>query len=104
MSPPAKSPKKSATCSKPTELMWWSPETAVAPDSEKPYYGITNRLEEAIEGAYQPNQFFNSAAPESHYETTGPEIRGGYRRSSNPRKSSVRGPVVRMTGTVAISP
>lgn len=49
-------------------------ETAVAPDSENSYYGITNRLEEAIEGAYQPNQFFNSAAPESHYETTGPEI------------------------------
>jgi cystathionine beta-synthase len=49
-------------------------ETAVAPDSENSYYGITNRLEEAIDGAYQPNQFFNSAAPESHYETTGPEI------------------------------
>ena len=49
-------------------------ETAVAPDSENSYYGITNRLEEAIDGAYQPNQFFNAAAPESHYETTGPEI------------------------------
>ena len=49
-------------------------ESAVAPDSPNSYYGITNQLEETIEGAYQPNQFFNSAAPESHYETTGPEI------------------------------
>lgn len=49
-------------------------ETAVAPDSPNSYYGITNQLEETIDGAYQPNQFFNSAAPESHYETTGPEI------------------------------
>lgn len=49
-------------------------ESSVAPDSPNSYYGITNQLEEAIDGAYQPNQFFNSAAPESHYESTGPEI------------------------------
>src|SRR5699024_10305197 len=49
-------------------------ETAVPPESENSYYGITNQLEETIQGAYQPNQFFNSAAPESHYESTGPEI------------------------------
>ena len=49
-------------------------ETSVAPESPNSYYGIANKLEEAIDGAYQPNQFFNSAAPESHYETTGPEI------------------------------
>ncbi|WHS36135.1 pyridoxal-phosphate dependent enzyme [Auritidibacter ignavus] len=49
-------------------------QSAVAPDSEESYYGIANRLEESIPGAYQPNQFFNPAAPESHYETTGPEI------------------------------
>lgn len=49
-------------------------ESSVAPDSPNSYYGITNQLEESIDGAYQPNQFFNSAAPESHYESTGPEI------------------------------
>lgn len=49
-------------------------ETSVAPESPNSYYGITNQLEETIQGAYQPNQFFNSAAPESHYESTGPEI------------------------------
>lgn len=49
-------------------------ESSVAPDSANSYYGISDRLEQSIDGAYQPNQFFNAAAPESHYETTGPEI------------------------------
>ena len=48
--------------------------TSVAPESEESYYGVANRLERDIPGAYQPNQFFNPAAPASHYETTGPEI------------------------------
>ena len=48
--------------------------TAVDPASEESYYGVANRLEQEIPGAYQPNQFFNPAAPDSHYETTGPEI------------------------------
>ncbi len=49
-------------------------QTAVPPESEESYYGVSNRLERDIPGAYQPNQFFNPAAPASHYETTGPEI------------------------------
>ncbi|HIW46601.1 MAG TPA: pyridoxal-phosphate dependent enzyme [Candidatus Yaniella excrementigallinarum] len=49
-------------------------ESSVAPESSNSYYGISDRLEQSIDGAYQPNQFFNAAAPESHYETTGPEI------------------------------
>ncbi len=48
--------------------------TSVAPESEESYYGVADRLERDIPGAYQPNQFFNPAAPASHYETTGPEI------------------------------
>jgi cystathionine beta-synthase len=49
-------------------------KTSVAPESEESYYGVANRLEQDIPGAYQPNQFFNPSAPQSHYETTGPEI------------------------------
>ncbi|MGO1181770.1 MAG: pyridoxal-phosphate dependent enzyme [Micrococcaceae bacterium] len=49
-------------------------KTSVSPDSPDSYYGVANRLEADIEGAYQPNQFFNPAAPQSHFESTGPEI------------------------------
>ena len=49
-------------------------KTSVAPESDESYYGVANRLERDIPGAYQPNQFFNPSAPQSHYETTGPEI------------------------------
>ncbi len=48
--------------------------TSVAPDSPESYYGVADRLTEEIEGAYQPNQFFNPAAPAAHEATTGPEI------------------------------
>ena len=48
--------------------------TSVAPDSPESYYGVANRLVEEIEGAYQPNQFFNPAAPAAHEASTGPEI------------------------------
>ncbi|GER21535.1 cystathionine beta-synthase [Zafaria cholistanensis] len=48
--------------------------TAVAPDSPESYYGVSDRLVTEIPGAYKPDQFSNPAAPESHYESTGPEI------------------------------
>lgn len=45
-------------------------------DAESPlsYYGISDQLAREIEGGYKPDQFSNPAAPDSHYETTGPEI------------------------------
>lgn len=48
--------------------------TAVAPDSPESYYGVSDRLVREVDGAYKPDQFSNPAAPESHFETTGPEI------------------------------
>jgi cystathionine beta-synthase len=48
--------------------------TDVAPDNPRSYYRVADRLTEEIPGAFQPNQYANPANPESHYETTGPEI------------------------------
>jgi len=48
--------------------------TEVAPDSPQSYYSVANRLTEEIPGAFQPNQYFNQANPQAHYESTGPEI------------------------------
>ncbi|MGP9725587.1 pyridoxal-phosphate dependent enzyme [Glutamicibacter sp. 287] len=48
--------------------------TAVAPESPESYYGVSDRLVREIEGAYKPDQFSNPGAPESHFESTGPEI------------------------------
>ena len=48
--------------------------TAVEPDSPQSYYRVADRLTEEIEGAFQPNQYFNPANPEAHYQSTGPEL------------------------------
>jgi cystathionine beta-synthase len=48
--------------------------TAVDPDSPQSYYRVADRLAEEIEGAFQPNQYFNAANPAVHYASTGPEI------------------------------
>jgi cystathionine beta-synthase len=48
--------------------------TAVEPDSPQSYYRVADRLTEEIDGAFQPNQYFNSANPEAHFRSTGPEL------------------------------
>lgn len=48
--------------------------TAVAPDSPQSYYGVSDRIAAQTPGAYKPDQFANPLGPQSHYETTGPEI------------------------------
>ena len=48
--------------------------TAVAPDSPESYYRVADRLAAEIPGAFQPNQYHNPVNPQTHYETTGPEI------------------------------
>ena len=48
--------------------------TEVPPDSPESYYRVADRLTEEIPGAFQPNQYRNTANPEAHYLTTGPEL------------------------------
>ncbi len=48
--------------------------TEFGPGHPESYYGVADRLAEDIEGAFQPNQYFNMANPQAHYQTTGPEI------------------------------
>ena len=48
--------------------------TDVAPDSPQSYYRVADRLTAEIPGAFQPNQYANPANPQTHYETTGPEL------------------------------
>jgi cystathionine beta-synthase len=48
--------------------------TAVPRESPESYYSVANRLATEIAGAYQPNQYFNQVNPQTHEETTGPEI------------------------------
>ncbi|HSH12975.1 MAG TPA: cysteine synthase family protein, partial [Desulfurivibrionaceae bacterium] len=46
--------------------------TNVEADDPESYYKVAERLRD--EGAYLPYQYYNQANPESHLETTGPEI------------------------------
>ncbi|GGK14746.1 cystathionine beta-synthase [Pilimelia terevasa] len=48
--------------------------TAVAPEDPRSYYQVSDRLAREIPDAWKPNQYANPANPQSHYETTGPEI------------------------------
>jgi len=48
--------------------------TAVPPDHPDSYYSVSDRLARELPGAWKPDQYSNPAGPQSHYETTGPEI------------------------------
>lgn len=48
--------------------------TAVPPDSEESYYSVAKRIVETTPNAILANQYFNEMNPQTHYETTGPEI------------------------------
>ncbi len=47
---------------------------AVAPEDPQSYYSTAERLLAETPGAFSPNQYHNPVNPQSHYETTGPEI------------------------------
>jgi cystathionine beta-synthase len=48
--------------------------TNVAPESPESYYSVAARLARDIPGAFKPDQYWNSANPDAHERTTGPEI------------------------------
>jgi cystathionine beta-synthase len=48
--------------------------TDVAPDDERSYYRVSDRLARETPGAWKPDQYANEANPQAHYDTTGPEI------------------------------
>ncbi|WP_407107957.1 cystathionine beta-synthase [Rhodococcus aetherivorans] len=48
--------------------------TAVPPEHPDSYYSVSDRLARELPGGWKPDQYSNPAGPESHYETTGPEI------------------------------
>ncbi|CCG04853.1 cystathionine beta-synthase [Blastococcus saxobsidens] len=48
--------------------------TAVDPADPRSYYSVSDRLTREIPGAWKPDQYSNPSNPQSHYETTGPEI------------------------------
>ena len=48
--------------------------TAVSPEDPRSYYQVSNKLTQEIEGAFKPDQYSNSANPDAHLKTTGPEI------------------------------
>ncbi len=48
--------------------------TAVEPDDPRSYYSVAKRIVEETPNAVLANQYHNPANPQSHYETTAPEI------------------------------
>src|SRR4051794_6453409 len=48
--------------------------TNVEPEAPESYYSVSDRLAREIPGAFKPDQYSNPANPQTHYETTGPEI------------------------------
>ncbi|HXE71689.1 MAG TPA: cystathionine beta-synthase [Candidatus Nitrosotenuis sp.] len=48
--------------------------TNVPKESPESYYSVADRLTREIPNAFQPNQYANPVNPQTHYETTGPEI------------------------------
>ncbi|HJZ60633.1 MAG TPA: cystathionine beta-synthase [Miltoncostaeaceae bacterium] len=48
--------------------------TNVEPEDPRSYYSVSKRLTEETPGAFNPNQYSNTANPAAHYAHTGPEI------------------------------
>lgn len=57
-------------------LRAYGAEVTVCPATDGPgnYHERAEALHEEIKGSFMPNQYFNTANPEAHYRTLGPEI------------------------------
>lgn len=48
--------------------------TAVEAHDPRSYYSVSDRLASELPNAFKPDQYHNDANPQTHYETTGPEL------------------------------
>jgi cystathionine beta-synthase len=48
--------------------------TNVEADDPRSYYSVSDQLARELPNAFKPDQYHNQANPQTHYETTGPEI------------------------------
>jgi len=48
--------------------------TAVEPEDPRSYYSVAKKLHADIENSFYPNQYHNPKNPQTHVESTGPEI------------------------------
>jgi cystathionine beta-synthase len=48
--------------------------TNVSADDPRSYYRVSDRLARELPNAFKPDQYANDANPQTHYETTGPEL------------------------------
>src|SRR5664279_663751 len=48
--------------------------TAVDPEDPRSYYSVSDRLARETPGGWKPDQYANPGNPQSHYDTTGPEL------------------------------
>ena len=48
--------------------------TNVPADDPRSYYRVSDRLAAELPNAFKPDQYSNPANPQTHYETTGPEL------------------------------
>ena len=68
--------------------------TAVPPESPESYYRVADRLTTETPGAFQPNQYYNDANPETHYTPPAPRS-GGRPRGRSTCSSPASAPAAR---------
>ena len=79
--------RRRSTCCAPTAPRSWSRRPPWRPTRRESYYRVADRLTEEIPGAFQPNQYFNPANPQAHYDVDRPGAVGADRRADHaPRR------------------